>query len=481
MRIAQKRRLRAVFWSRVTQLYGDYEVESFLGKGSIGKVFLARHRRIGRRVALKTVILEQKFEDEDDRDEFFKRLQREAELCASMQHPNVVTLYDVGYDGEVVSYLATEYVDGESLLARLRRTRPLPLDEALDIAADVLRGMGYAHSKGIIHRDIKPANILLTSEGRAKIADFGVARPLHSSLTATRSLVGTPNYMSPEQVKTSPVSTRSDLFSAGVVLYEMLTGLKPFGAPELSGILYNVVNLDPARISEVNHSVPEAISRIVARLLEKKPEARYSSADDALAELEVVRAARAALAKSTGIDTLAIGPGDATTPLPTIIEPSPRALLRRPVHPLIFWLVILLLGASLLAAVVRLQRATKEAEQETGLITEEQEKEAKAKRRALEAARALTADGRYPEAIAAYDAHLASHPESTVAGTEREEAQRLLDAATPKSEVTRTARRPKRESVAAKETVEPPKEKLSRWQRLKRWLNEDPSKPKKEP
>ena len=186
----------------VTEYYGDYDVESFLGKGSIGKVYLARHRRIGRRVALKTVHLEQKFEDEEDRNEFYKRLQREAELCGSMQHPNVVTLYDVGYDGDLVSYLATEYVDGESLLARLRRTRPLPLDEALahrrrPAARPRLRAL-----EGIIHRDIKPANILLTAEGQAKIADFGVARPLHSSLTATRSLVGTPNYMSPEQVKT---------------------------------------------------------------------------------------------------------------------------------------------------------------------------------------------------------------------------------------------------------------------------------------
>lgn len=459
----------------MTQRYGDYEVESFLGKGSIGKVFLARHRRIGRRVALKTVILEQKFEDDADRDEFYKRLQREAELCAAMQHPNVVTLYDVGYDGDVVSYLATEYVDGESLLARLRRTRPLPLDEALSIAADLLRGMSYAHSKGIIHRDIKPANILLTSEGRAKIADFGVARPLHSSLTATRSLVGTPNYMSPEQVKTTPVSTRSDLFSAGVVMYEMLTGLKPFGAPELSGILYNVVNLEPPRITEVNPSVPEAVSRIVARLLEKKPEVRYATADDALAELEVVRAARASMALSAEIDTLAIGPGDATTPLPTVIDPLPVPLHRRPIPPLLFWVVTLLLTAALGTSVAFLMRATKR-QQPTGVITPAQIAEAESKRRALDSARALTAAGQYPEAIRRYDAHLARHPESTVARTEREKAQRLLDAMTPKAEVTKTARRPKRESVAEKE--EEPKEKLSRWQRLKKWLAEDPSKKK---
>jgi serine/threonine protein kinase len=457
----------------VTQSYGDYDVESFLGKGSIGKVFLARHRRIGRRVALKTVHLEQKFEDDEDRDEFYKRLQREAELCGSMQHPNVVTLYDVGYDGEVVSYLATEYVDGESLLQRLRRTRPLPLDEALAISADLLRGLAYAHSKGIIHRDIKPANILLTTEGRAKIADFGVARPLHSSLTATRSLVGTPNYMSPEQVKTAPVSPRSDLFSAGVVMYEMLTGLKPFGAPELSGILYNVVNLVPPRVTETNPSVPEAVARIIARLLQKQPDARYSSADEALAELETVRGAR------TTLDTLAVTQADATTPLPTIIEARPVPLLRRSVHPLLFWVVTLLLASALTTSVVALRRGISSQKPVAGL-TVQQLAEIEAKRLSLQHARTLTEQGKPEDAVRAYDAHLARYPQSQVARDERAAAKKLLDAVEkPDSEITRVARKPS----ARTETVEPekaPEPKLSRWQRVKRWLAEDPSKPKKE-
>src|ERR1051325_516882 len=224
---------------------GDYDVESLLGKGSIGKVYLAKHRRIGRYVALKVVQGDQRFEDDEDQRDFYKRLQREAELCGALQHPNIVTLYDVGYAGERVEFLATEYVDGETLLARLKRTRPLPLGEALSIGADLLRALAYAHAKGIIHRDIKPANILLTSEGQAKIADFGIARRLESSLTGINLLVGTPNYMSPEQVRSAPVTTRSDLFSAGVVLYEMLTGSKPFASQELSSVLYNVVNLDP--------------------------------------------------------------------------------------------------------------------------------------------------------------------------------------------------------------------------------------------
>ena len=460
----------------MTEHYGDYEVESFLGKGSIGKVYLARHRRIGRRVALKTVHLEQKFEDEEDRTEFYKRLQREAELCGSMQHPNVVTLYDVGYDGDLVSFLATEYVDGETLLARLRRTRPLPLDEALTISADLLRGLAYAHSKGIIHRDVKPANILLTSEGRAKIADFGVARPLHSSLTATRSLVGTPNYMSPEQVRTTPVSPRSDLFSAGAVMYEMLTGMKPFAAPELSGILYNVVNLVPPRVTDTNPSVPDAIARIVAKLLAKNPVERYATADEALAELENVRVARDAALESGEMGIVTIAHGDATTPLPTIIdadedEPS-LSPLRRPIQPLVFWTVTLTLAAALLGAMFALDRSI-DNQRPVGVITPAQAEQARLKERDLAMLRTLTNAGRYEDAIRGYEAFLARYPYSAVARAGREEAQRLheetLAAAKPDAEDTHVARKPRREKPAEVLPPEPPK-KPGRWERFKRWF-----------
>ncbi|HYC91219.1 MAG TPA: protein kinase [Thermoanaerobaculia bacterium] len=446
--------------------YGEYEVESFLGKGSIGKVWLARHRRIGRRVALKTVQLSQKFEDEADAHEFYRRLQREAELCGAMQHPNIVTLYDVGYDDEVVSFFATEYIDGEPLLARLRRTRPLPLTEAMSIAADILRGLAYAHSKGIIHRDIKPANILLTSEGQAKIADFGVARPLHSSLTATRSLVGTPNYMSPEQVKTSPVSPRSDLFSAGVVMYEMLTGVKPFAAPELSGILYNVVHHVPPPVNEVNPAVPEAVSQVVARLLAKKPEDRYGSAAEALNDLDVVVRREPITAGVLSAETLATTPHESTSPLPTIVDPR-RPLLRRRVPALLFWLVALLLASALGGSVLWLRKAA-EQQRPSAMISPEQRRIHHAKVRALQLARAYAEAGRYPEAIATYDALLARHPESLVARTERAEAQRLLDEATPKAEVTKTARKTRREPTVEKKPDPPPK-KPTRWERFKRW------------
>ena len=449
--------------------YGEYVIESFLGKGSIGKVWLARHRRIGRRVALKTVQLAEKFEDEADAHEFYRRLQREAELCGAMQHPNIVTLYDVGYDDEVVSFFATEYIDGEPLLARLRRTRPLPLGEAMSIAADILRGLAYAHSKGIIHRDIKPANILLTAEGQAKVADFGVARPLHSSLTATRSLVGTPNYMSPEQVKTTPVSPRSDLFSAGTVMYEMLTGVKPFAAPELSGILYNVVNHVPAPVNEVNPAVPAAVSQVVAKLLAKRPEDRYASAAEALNDLDVVVRREPVTAGVLSAETLATTPHESTSPLPTIIDP-PRPLLRRRVPALFFWLIALALAAALGGTVLWLRNEAAR-QQPSAMITPQQRQTHNAKVRALQAARAYAQAGRYPEAIAAYDALIARHPESLVARNERAEAQRLLDEATPKAEVTKTGRKPSRRDTTSEATKseDPPPKKPTRWERFKRW------------
>lgn len=454
-------------------LYGDYEVESFLGKGSIGKVFLARHRRIGRRVALKTVILEQKFEDEQDQREFYRRLQREAELCASMQHPNIVTLYDVGYEGDVVTWLATEYVDGESLLAHLRRTNPLPLEKALSLAADLLRGLGYAHSKGIIHRDIKPANILLTSAGQAKIADFGVARPLHSSLTATRSLVGTPNYMSPEQVKTTAVSTRSDLFSAGTVMYEMLAGRRPFLSPDLSGILYNVVNLDPPLASSVNPQVPEPVAHIVARLMAKQPDQRYATAEEALAELMSIREGRATFASSQSDETIATVVDPHVAPQTILRQPSQSAststkrdppLLHRRIPTPLFWAASAALAAALAGSIAGTLNYAERLETPTGEITREQQQRSVAKARELTSLRALLAIGRFDEAIAGYDRYLARYPESRTAHAERAEAQRLLEESTPKTTVTRTARKPR---PAAEDA---PAKRPSRWDRVKRWF-----------
>ena len=458
--------------------FGEYEIESLIGRGSIGKVYLARHRRIGRRVALKTVNLDQKFEDDVDRVEFHKRLQREAELCGKLQHPNIATLYDVGYDDDIVSWLAIEYVDGESLLARLKRTRPLPVDEALAIGADVLRGLAFAHDKGVIHRDIKPANILITADGMAKIADFGIARPINSSLTATNSLLGTPNYMSPEQVRSAPVTPRSDVFSVGVVMYEMLTGIKAFTAPELSSILFNVVHNTPPPANEVNAAVPEPVARIVSKMLAKSPIDRYASAAEALKDVERARRELA----SPPIDYLTLAAQhDMTTPLPRSIVPpevleesvgepavvadeseTERYGLRRPVSSLAFWAIVVVLLAALTGGVFAIRSAILREKPAPGVNAAQLD----AKRHALDNARALAKNGRYDEAVRAYDIYLAAYPQSSVAREERAAAQRAIDDA---AKVTIVAATPAPKK--AKPAPEPEQKPPSRWDRVKRWFH----------
>ncbi len=441
--------------------YGEYDIEALLGKGSIGKVYLARHRRIGRRVALKIIRPEQRFEDEADRAEFRKRLQREAELFAALHHPNIVTLFEAGYEGDVVSFLATEYIEGESLQSRLKKTRPLPLRDALGIAADVLRALAYAHGKGVIHRDIKPGNILIATGGEAKIADFGIARPVNSSLTGINSMLGTPNYMSPEQVKSSSISPRADLFSAGVVMYEMLTGIKPFAATDISSILYNVVNLQPAAVDKVNPAVPRAVAKVVARLMAKSPLERYATAADALKDIE---RARPPTAPSAGLSTLATSKGEEpTTPLRALesgLAPTEVPLIRRRLPPAVFWSVTLLLAAALMVSVVSL-RARVTAIKPRGEITREQSSVYESKRRELDAARAFAASGNYAEAVRRYDLYLAKYPQSATALAERSDAVRKVVADTPEITVTRSRPKP--------QTAEPPKPP-SRWDRVKRWF-----------
>jgi serine/threonine protein kinase len=434
------------------QKYGEYEVESVLGRGAMGMVYLARDRRIGRRVALKTVQVEQKFEDESDATEFFQRLQREAEVCGAMQHPNIVTLYEPGYENNVISFLATEYVQGESLRDRLKRSKPLPLDDALRIGEDILRGLDYAHAKGVIHRDIKPANILLTSDGQAKIADFGIARPVNSDLTAVGSMLGTPNYMSPEQVKCAAITTKSDLFSVGVVLYEMLTGVKPFTASDVSGILRNVVDKDPALASEVNADVPEPIGKFVAHLFAKAPEARFDSAAEALDQLENLR--RDAPLKTVevkkpevpGTDTVAPGssskPHEGTTDRGFGDETPVEAGLttQRYVPPPIFWGVLLALIIPLAAAVAIIHANTDP--RPTATIEAGKLAEFNAKHRALLMAKSLRTAGRYDEAIKMYDDYLKRYPKSITAQAARANAVAELKVREAQSSVTSHATQP---------------------------------------
>jgi tRNA A-37 threonylcarbamoyl transferase component Bud32 len=439
--------------------FGQYDVESILGRGAMGLVYLARDRRIGRKVALKTVQLDQKFEDESEADEFYKRLQREAEVVGSMQHPNIVTLYEPGYENNVISYLATEYVDGESLKDRLKRSKPLPLDEALRTGEDILRGLAYAHSKGIIHRDIKPANILLSSDGQAKLADFGISRPVDSDLTAVGSMLGTPNYMSPEQVKCAPVTTKSDLFAVGIVMYEMLTGVKPFHGPDVSTILRNVVERDPPLASASNHSVPDVIGNFVARLFRKAPEQRFESAAVALAELQKLRASPlpAAVPEAMSPEMEIATLSNATTEN-TEDTTSGAATRRQRVPSGLFWAVIagFLIPLTLWAAAIRMQTDARPA----GFIAPTQRQEFATKKHLLKNARALATAGRYDESLKAYDDYITRYPASPAAADERSDVTKRLEAAKAKASIT--AKAPKPRPVVAK-AEEPKEEKKLNW------------------
>ena len=437
--------------------FGQYDVEAVLGRGAMGMVYLARDRRIGRKVALKTVQLDQKFDDASEADEFFKRLQREAEVVGAMQHPNIVILYEPGYENDVISYLATEYIDGESLKDKLKRSKPLPLAEALRLGEDILRGLAYAHSKGIIHRDIKPANILVTSDGQAKIADFGIARPVDSNLTAVGSMLGTPNYMSPEQVKCAPVTIKSDLFSFGVVLYEMLTGLKPFSGPDVSGILRNVVEKDPQFASDVNRQIPAPVAKFIKKLLAKVPDNRFESASAALAELQKLRAS---------VDAQS---GEISTPQVTADDSGgagSTSITARVVPSTVFWSVVFALVAPLVASAVLIYQRTDG--RPTAAISSSQRAEFDAKKRALAEAHALAEAGRYDESVRAYDAYLARYPNSLSAQQGRADALARSEATKASTTVTAKASRPKTPSknVTKKQSPASNEKKPSLWHRI---------------
>ena len=266
---------------------GRYLIEETLGRGAMGVVYLARDPLIDRRVALKTLRLDL---DAEHAEEFRERFVREARAAGRLNHPGIVTIHDVGEDPESgLMYIAMEHVEGrdlKQLLAAGHRFRP---SEAARIAADVANALDYAHSLGVVHRDIKPANIMLTGNGTAKITDFGIARLETSNLTVDGQFIGTPNFMSPEQVTGKEVDGRSDLFSLGVVLFNLLTDQRPWGGGTMHEVTLRIVQ-EPCPIpSTVDGKIPPAFNPVVLKCLEKNPERRFQSG----AELARVLAALA--------------------------------------------------------------------------------------------------------------------------------------------------------------------------------------------
>ncbi len=260
---------------------GRYEILEEIGRGAMGAVFRARDPLIDRIVAIKTINVGL---SRVEAEAFEKRFDREARSAGRLNHPNIVTIYDVGKSGDV-AYIAMELLEGQSLRDILDSGVVLPPSTIADIAAQIADGLASAHQAGVIHCDIKPANIVVLPSGLVKITDFGIAMLPTGSRSFIGSVVGSPKYISPEQVVGRPVDARSDVFSLGAVLYELLTGTPPFAGTALDEILHNVINVSPDPPTSRNRSLPAAFDAIVARALAKHPDDRYQRAREMSADL----------------------------------------------------------------------------------------------------------------------------------------------------------------------------------------------------
>jgi beta-lactam-binding protein with PASTA domain/predicted Ser/Thr protein kinase len=262
-------------------LAGQYALEASVGQGGMATVFRARRLRDGAVVAVK-VLREPYGYDR----EFVERFQREAQAAASLVHPNVVRVLDSGQDGDV-RFIVMEYVHGEDLKAHLRRNGPLPPERAARVASEVCAALEYAHGQGIVHRDIKPQNILLTEDGEVRVTDFGIARALSSAtITETGTVLGSVHYLSPEQARGDPVTTASDLYALGCVLYEMVTGRLPFDGDSPIAVALKHLYEEPPAPRQLNPQVPVWLEGVIRRAMAKRPEDRYGSAAEMREDLE---------------------------------------------------------------------------------------------------------------------------------------------------------------------------------------------------
>ncbi|MDD2700962.1 MAG: serine/threonine-protein kinase [Sideroxydans sp.] len=278
----------------ISQL-GRYEIVSELGQGAMGVVYKARDPLIDREVAIKTINLSLALEE---REEYEARFYQEAKAAGRLGHPNIVTIYDVGRAGDI-AYIAMEYLHGRELRDILNENKTLPVAQVLDIIIQVAQGLAYAHEHEIVHRDVKPSNVMIIRDGHVKITDFGIARMASAAVrTQTGMVLGSPKYMSPEQVLGKLTDQRSDIFSLGVMLYEMLTGQVPFIGENVNAIMYQTLNAIPSPPSNANPAVPEMLNYIVAKALAKDLDARYQNASELVNDL---RACREALPRDTEV------------------------------------------------------------------------------------------------------------------------------------------------------------------------------------
>jgi eukaryotic-like serine/threonine-protein kinase len=272
-----------------TKRFGRYEVVGELGRGAMGVVYKARDPQIDRLVAVKTVSLSG--QEPDAEKEYRLRFLNEAQAAGRLHHPGIVSVFDVGEDEQTGDpYIVLEYVAGEALNRILAREHKLALPRALGIAEEVARALDYAHEQGVTHRDIKPGNIMVTEDGRAKIADFGIAKLNLAHFTLPGRLLGTPAYMSPEQLTGAGADGRSDLFSLGVILYAMVTGHSPFQGDSATTVCFKVANREPVPASALDLDLPRVLDAVIARAMAKDPEQRYQRGAELADDLAELRA-----------------------------------------------------------------------------------------------------------------------------------------------------------------------------------------------
>jgi serine/threonine-protein kinase len=268
---------------------GRYRIDRAIGRGSMGAVFLGLDPMLGRQVAIKTMALGQEF-DGAELEVAKQRFFREAETAGRLQHRDIVTIYDVGEEQEL-AYIAMEFLKGHDLQRHTQVANLLPVPEVLRVCARVADALAYAHSQGVVHRDVKPANVMLHQPtGAVKVTDFGIARVTDASRTRTGMVLGTPSFMSPEHLAGQRVDGRTDLYSLGVMLYQLLTGELPFQADSMAKLMFQIANTAAPDLRTARSELPEALAQLVARTLQKAPGARHADGSQLASELRAVDA-----------------------------------------------------------------------------------------------------------------------------------------------------------------------------------------------
>ena len=319
-----------------TVLSGRYRLEAKLGSGGMSTVYLARDETLDRAVAVK--VMHREMSEQEDQ---LARFRQEARAVAKLSHPNVVSVIDAGEDGGH-PYIVFEYVEGETLKQRVARVGALETQEAIAYAIEVARGLSVAHARQMVHRDIKPQNILIDDEGRAKLTDFGISRQLEQDgMTATGRVLGTTDYVAPEQAMGKAVDPRSDIYSLGVVLYEMLVGQVPFSADSQVGVAMKHVNEELPDVQQRRPEVSAAVALVVERATAKDPDRRYEEVGEMIDDLSTALEVEAARAGSTS--------GEATSVLDAVPAPKRRLSSRSGWSWAAMALLLLVAGVALLA------------------------------------------------------------------------------------------------------------------------------------